>query len=127
MPNRSKTTQKRNAVRSATGGGLVWDDVVVRPAWSALTWSSLFEANNVLGNPLYRPMVGLVCLIDQTIWGETNAGWHLTNLLLHGAAVAMTYRLVRKIAGGRIALGVGIVFALHPAVTEVADWICARA
>ena len=85
----------------------------------------------VLGNwaglDLYRPLTLISIAVDHALWGDRAAGFHLTNVLLHGAVTWLVWWLARPLAGGRAAWIAALVFGLHPLQSGVVYWISARA
>ena len=85
----------------------------------------------VLGNwaglDLYRPLALISIAADHALWGDRPAGFHLTNVLLHGAVTWLVWWLARPLAGRRGAWIAALVFGLHPLQSGVVYWISARA
>ena len=85
----------------------------------------------VLGNwaglDLYRPLALISIAADHALWGDRPAGFHLTNVLLHGALTWLVWWLARPVAGQRAAWIAALVFGLHPLQSGVVYWISARA
>lgn len=93
-------------------GGFAYDDIAIlrKPAsLHAPTWSL-----SVSG----RPVTHLTFRADRALWGEHPAGWHLTSLLLHLAAVA----LVSAQFGG----AAGLLFGLHPLASSATCYVAER-
>jgi hypothetical protein len=118
---------------------LDWDDdrnLVNNPAFRGLGWSHLrwMLTTTLMGH--WIPFTWLTFGADYAIWGMKPFGYHLTNLLLHGAAAVALYfvalRLLRKAtAGGEVALRLGAVaaalfFAIHPLRVESVAWATER-
>ena len=85
----------------------------------------------VLGNwaglDLYRPVALISIAADHALWGDRPAGFHLTNVLLHGAVTWLVWWLARPLAGHRASWIAALVFGLHPLQSGVVYWISARA
>ncbi len=117
---------------AALRGTFVWDDLAYRAAWvhGATRLADVFlSTSSAMGNPLYRPLTFLSEAADERLWGSAAAGWHLTNLVLHGVAVALFHLVAGRLFaphGERRALLATAIVALHPATSEVACWIMAR-
>ena len=72
----------------------------------------------------YRPMRPFVSAIDHAVWGLDPSGFHLTNILLHVAAVALAFALLRGLGMARGAALVGAaLFGLHAANVEAVAWV----
>ena len=72
-----------------------------------------------MGN-FYRPVSSLSYSMDYAIWGLNPFGYHLTDMILHAAAV-LAFFLIRLLAGGRqviACLGAAIV-AFNSLLVEV--------
>ena len=68
----------------------------------------------------YRPLSTLSFALDYALWGLDPAGYHLTNLLLHGGTAVLAAVALVAVTGRRGAgyLG-GLLFAIHPLTAEV--------
>ena len=79
---------------------------------------------------LYRPVTTLSFLVDHAVLGDGDRprGYHVTNLVLHLACVALVWALVRRL-GGRAwpALVAAAIVGLHPIVTEAVTNVVGRA
>jgi tetratricopeptide (TPR) repeat protein len=100
-----------------------------------------------LGNPaafvshlggMIRPALKLTFLLDRSLWGESAAGYHLLNLLLHLGSGLLLYAIVRgllreglahaRMASARtVPLWTALLFLLHPIGTETVTYISGRA
>jgi hypothetical protein len=92
-----------------------------------------FIAPQNRGGFFYRPLAMVSYAIDYLIWGTNPMGWHLTNLSLHIANVALLWNLVVIIAkrsGCRtplvVGMGAALLFALRPSFPETVAWISGR-
>ena len=88
-----------------------------------------------------RPLSNLSYAIDHAVWGYWGPGYHLTNLVLHGAVALLAFgvgrRVVRRCRGeraiasestaavGGVALWVA-VWAVHPLNTATVAFLTAR-
>lgn len=119
-------------------------------------WAGYDEQRQVLRNPLahslapanlvrictarsltsYYPVRLLSFAIDWTLWGNSPAGFHLTNLAIHAGSVLLLFALLRRLLGdlaGRegpwgvvVAALAAALFAVHPVVVEPVAWTGAR-
>ncbi|HEY4743618.1 MAG TPA: tetratricopeptide repeat protein [Desulfuromonadaceae bacterium] len=72
----------------------------------------------------YRPITYISFALDRAIWGVNPVGFHLTNLLLHMAAVLIFYRTVAALFNReRLALIAALIFALHPLTVETVNFL----
>ena len=88
----------------------------------------------------YQPLTWLTWSLDYLFWGKDPFGFHLTNLLIHGANAVLFYFIGRRflqITFGqfadeqpmKLALAAAfasLVFALHPLRVESVAWITER-
>ena len=75
----------------------------------------------------YRPLVLTSYIIDYQLWQLSPWGYHCTNILLHCITAILLFLLIEKILKERIiALGAGLLFALHPVQTQAVAWIAGR-
>ncbi|MFM7141049.1 MAG: hypothetical protein ACKO2K_03930, partial [Alphaproteobacteria bacterium] len=91
-----------------TARGLAW---AVRSFdtgnWHPLTWASL--------------------MLDAQFHGLSPGGFHLSNLLLHGANATLLFLLLARVAGSLpVAAAGAIAWAVHPLRTESVAWISER-
>lgn len=129
---------------SLTQAEFVWDDrwlflshptfpreglleLLSRPLWHGVAVSGEM--------PYFRPLLLASAWLDRELFGFQPQGWHLHSLLWHLLAVALLYRLLRRLLPGTqtavlegrlLALVGALVFALHPIQSEVVAWIAAR-
>jgi protein O-mannosyl-transferase len=118
-----------------------WDDdrnIVYNTAYRGLGDKHVAWAltTSLMGH--YIPVTWLSFGLDYTVWGMRPFGYHLTNLLLHAANVAVFYlvalRLLwaaRAAAGPDLGLRLGaavaaLLFAVHPLRVESVAWITER-
>lgn len=87
----------------------------------------------------YRPVQNLSYLWDYWLWGLNPFGFRLTNLLLHAAAGWLLFLLLRRllpalvgpgVAAGTapaLALGVAVVWVVHPVHSAAVAYVSGRA
>jgi protein O-mannosyl-transferase len=70
----------------------------------------------------YYPLLHSAFWVEHRLWGDSPAGYHLFNLLLHAGAACLFALVLRQLAvpGARLA---ALVFALHPVGVESVAWI----
>ena len=97
--------------------------------WNAVKWS--FTATE----PDYYPLQRLTHFLDYQIWGKNAAGHHATSIVLHALNAALVFGFLWTLLGAvaltvgerlAMALGVAIVFAIHPLQTEPVAWMSCR-
>lgn len=119
------------------GNGFVWDDIThivdPGPLQSLENISFFFSSGMTSGSsfgqavPYYRPLSTLSLALDYALWGGQPLGFHLTNLLLHGAATLLVTLLAAELLGSRSgALASGFLFAVHPVHAEAVAYVATR-
>jgi tetratricopeptide (TPR) repeat protein len=95
-------------------GGLTGDNI----AWA---WGASFHAG------LWLPLTWHSLQLDAHLFGGEARGFHLTNLVLHAANVALLFWLLTSMTGkvGNSAL-VAALFAVHPLHVESVAWAAER-
>lgn len=104
----SYVTDEPAVNRGLTGRGIIW----------------AFTATHS-GN--WHPITSLSHMLDSHLYGLNPAGHHLTNVLLHIAAVVLLFLVLRQMTGAfwRSAF-VAAVFAIHPLRVESVAWVAER-
>ena len=117
---------------NALGAPFLFDDqpAIVRNATIRTLWPPWGALQPPLGaaGATGRPLVNLSLAVDYAIGGLAPRGYHLTNLLLHAAAVLALWgvlrRALRRLApadpggGEAVAWGTALLWAVHPLLTE---------
>ncbi len=124
----------------ALHGGLLWDDeylVGTNPFFRSPVFAAevfrhwlFFESFSVY----YRPVQNLTYMVDYLVWGGNPLGYHLTNILLHSFSGAALFALLRRLLADlrvekapAIALGVALVWTVHPIHNAAVAYISGRA
>jgi tetratricopeptide (TPR) repeat protein len=105
-----------------------WDDPYHVTANPLITRIDLPALLRVPENQIFHPVAMLTWALEYHFVGLTPWLYHLDNLLLHLANVALLAALLGKLLSERRALAaiaVG-VFALHPLQVETVAWVTAR-
>jgi len=75
----------------------------------------------------YRPLTTLSYALDYWLWGLAPAGYHATNLVLHGLAVVLAALAVAEVTRrSDVGAVAGVLFALHPLTAETVPVIARR-
>ncbi|MGH7269413.1 MAG: hypothetical protein ACREJ3_03200 [Polyangiaceae bacterium] len=75
----------------------------------------------------FRPLVVLSFAADDLLYGHMAAGYHLTNLALHGVGTLLVWAIARRILGrGFGAWAAAALFAIHPCHTLAVGWVSGR-
>jgi tetratricopeptide (TPR) repeat protein len=98
--------------------------------WDAVQWA--FATTE----PYYHPLPRLSHIVDYQVWGTNATGHHATNVVLHALNAALVFGFLWTLLGAvaswttserlTVALGVAVVFAIHPLQVESVAWISAR-
>lgn len=130
----------------ALRNGFVWDDtaLVLRDplirSWRLIPEGFRhFLFLDATASSFYRPIQRLSFVFDYQVYGLARPwGWHLTSVLVHlGAAIALFFTVLGLLAAmtkqwsekGRLlmALGVAVVWAIHPLHTSAVTYVAGRA
>src|SRR5881398_1071116 len=73
----------------------------------------------------YYPLLYSSYWFQQRLFGDSTAGYHLVNLLLHIGCAVLVLKILRflRIPGAELA---AMIFALHPVNVETVAWIAER-
>lgn len=82
----------------------------------------------------YRPLLMLTFYAEYLLWNTEPSFFHLTNIVIHAANVCLVFLLAEAFLAfkeedpqpGYIPLFCGLLFAVHPIVTESVNWISGR-
>jgi len=126
----------------ALKNGFIWDDefnLLENPHYRGLTWSHLTWMFTTFHDANYHPLSWLSLGFDYVIWSLNPAGYHLTDLILHGLNAVLFYLLIKALLKHRPLLPEGearilsisaalgaLFFALHPLRVESVAWISTR-
>ncbi|MBI4383923.1 MAG: tetratricopeptide repeat protein [Nitrospinae bacterium] len=107
-------------------GGMVWDDDAHVAAVEELgdsaprkIWTEPGSLNQ------YYPMTYSSFWLENRIWKLKPSGYHLTNVLLHGANSALLWSALSRLSVP-YPFFIAAVFALHPVNVESVAWISER-
>ncbi len=117
--------------------GFSFDDIaivrdsqhVVNLEWTAIWYDNYWpRTEGVQPDILYRPITLWSYLANEALFPGAAWAFHLVNVSLHAlVSVLLTLLAWRLIGDRRVALITGILFAVHPAHTEVVSNIVGRA
>jgi protein O-mannosyl-transferase len=112
------------AFGASLGSGFHFDDYAIfadANLASASGWMEMFSLRQT------RPLTYLTLWLNYAIEGAGSAvGYHVVNLALHLAAVALALECLRKLLPERAAVVAAAIFALHPLQAEPVNYIWAR-
>jgi hypothetical protein len=103
--------------------GFIWDDdvlitgnpLVASPSGLPGIWSGQF-------NPDYFPVTSTLFWLEYRLWGANPFGYHFVNILLHGVAVLLLWRLLLCLRLPA-AWGAALLFAVHPVAVATVAWV----
>lgn len=118
------------------GGEFVYDDlrqivdnILIQDGsqfWRAMTsdvWWAFNGGEQAVSN-YWRPSFVFWMILNFRCFGLQTLGWHLANISLHLAVIALAFALLRRLAVSRpIAGAIALIFAVHPAHSESVAWI----
>ena len=100
------------------GHEFVWDDEVVVVGNPLIrSWShvgQIFRSSFFPNGSYYRPLSVISYLIDHSLWGLDPMGFHLTNVLIHGAGTYLLFLLLQHHFGTKAAFVSALLFCIHP-------------
>ncbi len=112
------------------------DDEYLRQAarCNGLTWNAVKWAFTTT-QPYYQPLPRLSHALDYQMWRKNAAGHHATSVVVHALNVALVFGFAWALLGAvslttgerlAMALGVAVVFAIHPLQVESVAWMSGR-
>jgi tetratricopeptide (TPR) repeat protein len=92
-----------------------------------LTFKGIVWAFSHVHSSNWHPLTWISHMLDCQLYGLSPGGHHLTNILLHTAAVILLFLVLRRMTGAlwRSAF-VAAVFAIHPLRVESVAWVAER-
>jgi tetratricopeptide (TPR) repeat protein len=121
------------------GNQFVWDDndlLYNQPFLRdpSLWTEALRHFLTIISPNYFRPLAVTTFLIEARLWGLNPGYFHLTNLLLHAINTALVALLALELTRRRfnparqtiIAVVVGLLYGLHPALVEGVSFISSR-
>jgi tetratricopeptide (TPR) repeat protein len=107
----------------ALHGKPIWDDQSHLTSPELRSWAGLGRIWFELGaTQQYYPLTHTAFWLMARIWGSWYEGYHLINVLLHGASALLLVRILRRleIRGAWLAAA---LWALHPVQVESVAWM----
>jgi protein O-mannosyl-transferase len=111
----------------AIGSGFIWDDTAYVQYNPLLASPNGLKAiwTDIHSTPQWYPMVFTTFWIEHQFWGVQPAGYHATNIVLHGVASVLLWRLLVRMKL-RAAFPAALLWAIHPVNVESVAWITER-
>ncbi len=117
------------------GTDFVSDDYLLLLASRDMSWGEFLRATwdpgadpgvLILSANYWRPLSFLLFRVTYEVAGENPLPYHLVNLTIHLAGIAVLYALALRLTKSALGAAVAaLVFALHPAGVEAITWISA--
>ena len=105
-------------------GSYVFDNANIR---AGLTWHGVIWAFTHIHSQNWHPLTSISHMLDCQISGLNAGGHHLTNVLLHTAAVILLFEFLRTTTAAPWAsAAAAVIFAVHPLRVESVAWIAER-
>src|SRR5665213_657904 len=102
----------------------VYENTVVK---AGLTMKDIAAAFHINRFDYWIPLTTLSHMLDCQLYGLKAGGHHLTNLILHTAAVIFLFLALRRMTGALWqAAFVAALFAIHPLHVESVTWLAER-
>ena len=123
-------------------GGRIWDDhylVGENPFFRSPVFSLEVFRQHLFSESFstyYRPVQNLSYMLDYWLWGESLAGYHCANVLIHTLAAWFLFLLLRRLVpglwkgGGDTAIAsllVALVWLVHPVHNAAVAYVSGRA
>ncbi|MDB6026252.1 MAG: Tetratricopeptide 2 repeat protein [Verrucomicrobiales bacterium] len=139
-----------NAASSSTNGGNVWGGAALLLLFTLLCYGPVLSAGYVWDDdamltqnpfvryplgiypiwvstalPDYYPLTSSSFWLEWRFWEDRPLGYHLVNVLLHGASACLLWRVLKalRLPGAWLA---ALVFAVHPMNVQSVAWIAER-
>jgi protein O-mannosyl-transferase len=94
---------------------------------SGLNVENVRWAFSTFATGYWQPVTWLSFQLDATLWGPRPWGFHLGNVVLHAANVALLYLTLRALTGAFMpGAAVALLFAVHPLRVESVAWVTER-
>jgi len=109
-------------IRIARDNALAHDPAALAPIFLSHYWAGVLESGN-----LYRPLTIWSLALNHRFTGSGPAGYHVTNLVLHGLNSGIVVLLGAALGlGPGPALAAGLLFASHPVHVEAVAPVVGR-
>jgi tetratricopeptide (TPR) repeat protein len=107
-------------------GGFLWgDDGTLTQSWAIQGPDGWWRLWFAPGTADYFPLTATTFWLQWRLWQMEPMGYHVTNVLLHGAVVLLTWLTLRRlrVPGAWIAAA---IFAVHPVCVDSVAWLTER-
>ncbi len=98
------------------------EEVMNGLTWDGVKWAFSYPLVNCP-----HPLAYVSLMLDSTLYGNSPAGYLLTNVLLHTSSSIILFFLLTRVGGSLLpAFVVAAIFAWHPTHAESVAWISER-
>lgn len=113
-------------------GKFLWDDrYIVEENPHIQHWSNIpnvFTSTIMEGALSYRPVQILSYMLDYSLWGLDERGFHFSNIILHVLAALGIYWFITMLFGNKaLSLITSLLFVAHPVHVGAVSYISGRA
>ncbi len=113
-----------DAARAITANKVVTEAPLAQ-AFTRDFWGTPLAAQHSTGS--WRPLVTLTYALSARAFGTGGVAFHLGDMALHAGAALLFALLVASLLGEGAGLAAGVLFAVHPAVSEAVCYAVGRA
>ena len=93
-------------------------------AFAKSVWSFAASDISVTVDPYFRPIFSSLFTVNYALFGTSPFGWHLVNVLIHGAVTFLVFVVLEKITGRKLVAALtAALFAVHPVHAESVAWV----
>lgn len=93
-------------------------------AFATSVWS--FGASDITFtvDPYFRPIFSSLFTVNYALFGTSPLGWHLVNVLIHGAVTFLVFVVSEKMTRRKLVAALtAALFAVHPVHAESVAWV----
>lgn len=113
-----------------SNGFVNWDDpnfITLNPIIQGLVGANIKAMFTSFVDGNYIPLTFLSFAANFAVHGLQPAGYHATNIVLHGINAVLVFLLLRRLGGSSISAAFGaLLFSLHPLRVESVAWATER-
>ena len=93
-------------------------------AFAKSVWSFAASDISFTVDPYFRPIFSSLFTVNYALFGTSPLGWHLVNVLIHGAVTFLVFVVLEKLTGRKLVAALtASLFAVHPVHAESVAWV----